>query len=85
MGDALLDLCREVAGQECVKTFSYRSRLAEPANPTNLTCKICHKCKPHVLPYTLSNAQFNDTDVTAFTSQPQHTMSGTDGVTPAIS
>ena len=48
MGDALLDFMRESAGQNCVKTYSYRSRLAEPANPTGRICKICYKCKPPV-------------------------------------
>ena len=46
LGDALLDSCRENAGQSCIKTFSYRSRLPEPVNPTSMECKVCSKCKP---------------------------------------
>lgn len=67
MGDALIDLCREVKGQECLKTFSYRSRLTEPANPTKMKCKICLKGKPPVPLCTLTKTLLKDTDATPLT------------------
>lgn len=84
LGDALLDSCRENAGQQCVKTFSYRSRLPEPVNPTNMECKVCSKCKP---PYHLVIFPGFPTTILTLPRplQSQLTISGTDGVTSAIS
>lgn len=49
LGDALIDRCRETAGQLCLKTFSHRNRVPETANPTNMKCRICLKGKLHLL------------------------------------
>ncbi len=43
LGDALIDSCRQSTGLGCIKTFSYRNRLTEPANPTNMKCNVCVK------------------------------------------
>ena len=37
IGDALLDFCHEIAGQDCLKTFIHIIRLAEPAKPMPLS------------------------------------------------
>ena len=84
LGDALLDSCRENAGQQCVKTFSYRSRLPEPVDPTNLQCKVCSKCKPPRSFGGFSKIRVNDADATSLNPQSRLTMSGPDGVTSAI-
>lgn len=52
LGDAMIDQCRENAGQQCLKTFSYRSRLTGPANPTNMKCQICLIGEPLSLHFT---------------------------------
>ena len=85
MGDALIDSARETAGQLCLKTFSYRNRVPDSANPTNMTCKICLKGKPLVPLFNIHKTSLKDTDASALTPQSQPTVSGTNGVTPATS
>lgn len=62
MGDALIDHCRNSASQQCLKTFPYRSRLTEPADPTKMKCNICFKGKPPVTTLTLFQALLKNTD-----------------------
>ena len=85
LGDALLDFFHESTGQQCVKTFSYRSRLPEPVNPTNMKCKVCSKCKPPISFGGFSKVRVNHADAATLTQKSQLTVSGTDGVTSAIS
>lgn len=49
LGDALLDSCRENAGQQCVKTFSYRSCLPEPVNLQIWNAKSAPNVSPHII------------------------------------
>lgn len=59
VGDAIIDQCRESAGQQCLKTFSYRSRFTDPANPTNMKCRVCLKA----IGYDLWNQWCNTCDI----------------------
>lgn len=83
MGDALIDNARQNTGQSCLKTFSYRNRVPDSANPTKMTCIICLKCKPLVLLCNIYKTFLKHADASALTPQSHPTISGTNGVKPA--
>ena len=43
VGDALLDNVSRAACHTCFKCFTYRNRLREPSDPTDMACQYCTK------------------------------------------